>query len=195
MSQTEKDKGIAGFTDAQDELEKISSQKGAVDEAKGKILEDMSDMSDKLNEMIAEKKAALAPIIKELRPLRAKCSELEQLHAQRKTEYDSLSARLGSNLHVLEQEVKEMRETAQAEESQYHFLMHSKQLLELEQQKVEEELAVYKNPDPAARKQSLREQYNRKILEQDNLGKQLWQALRGGEIALIGHNWVPVFSG
>ena len=38
--------------------------------------------SDKLNQMIAEKKAALAPIIKELRPLRAKCNELEHLHTQ-----------------------------------------------------------------------------------------------------------------
>jgi len=173
ISQMEKERGIAGYTDTQDKLEMISAAKGETDEKKGQILEDMSDMSDKLNEMIAEKKAALAPIIKELRPLRAKCNELEHLHTQKKTEYDSLSASLGSNLHNLEQEVRELRETAQAEESRHHFLMHAKQLLEAQQQKVEEELGIYKNPDPAVRKTSLREQYNRKILEQDNLGKAL----------------------
>ena len=40
----EKERGIAGFTDAQDELEMVSTQKGDVDEKKGQILEDMSDM-------------------------------------------------------------------------------------------------------------------------------------------------------
>lgn len=173
IAQKEKDRGISGYTDAQDQLEMISAQKGDTDEQKGQILEDMSDMSDKLNQMITDKKAALAPIIKELRPLRAKCNELGHIHLQKKTEYDSLSARLGSNLHTLEKEVRDLRETAQAEESNHHFLMHSKQLLESQEQKVEEELAVYKNPDPAVRKSSLRDQYNRKIQEQDNLGKAL----------------------
>lgn len=45
------------------------------------------------------------------------------------------------------------------------------QLLDAHQQKVDDELGIYKNSDPAVRKTSLREQYNRKILEQDNLGK------------------------
>lgn len=173
IANTEKEKGISGYTDAQDELEKVSAQKGATDEQKGAVLEDMSGMSNKLHTAIADKKATLAPIIKELRPLRSKCQELEARHADKKSEYDSVSASIGSNLSSLEQEVKGMRELAQSEESRYHFIMHSKQLLELQQQKVDEELAIYKSTDPAARKSSLREQYNRKILEQDNLGKAL----------------------
>ena len=53
----------------------------------------------------------------------------------------------------------------------HNIIIYFLQLLEAEQQKVDEELAVYKNPDPAARKSSLRDQYNRKVQEQDNLGK------------------------
>ena len=44
QAEREKEKGITGYTDTQDELEKISAQKGVADEQKGKILEDMSDM-------------------------------------------------------------------------------------------------------------------------------------------------------
>ena len=40
----EKERGIAGYTDAQDELEMISAQKGDADVKKGQLLEDMSDM-------------------------------------------------------------------------------------------------------------------------------------------------------
>ena len=47
---------------------------------------------------------------------------------RKKTEYDSMSASLGSNLHNLEQEVRDLRETAQADESRHHFLMHAKQV-------------------------------------------------------------------
>ena len=44
QAQKEKDRGISGYTDAQDQLEMISAQKGDTDEQKGQILEDMSDM-------------------------------------------------------------------------------------------------------------------------------------------------------
>ena len=44
QSSMEKERGIAGYTDTQDQLEMISASKGEVDEKKGQILEDMSDM-------------------------------------------------------------------------------------------------------------------------------------------------------
>ena len=44
QAQMEKERGIAGYTDTQDQLEMISAAKGETDEKKGQILEDMSDM-------------------------------------------------------------------------------------------------------------------------------------------------------
>lgn len=66
-------KGVSGYHSAQDELEKVSSIKAELDEKKGQTLEEMSVMVQKLNLKIAEKKARLAPVIKELRPLRQQC--------------------------------------------------------------------------------------------------------------------------
>ena len=50
---------------------------------------------------------------------------------------------------------------------------------------MEEELAIYKNSDPAVRKSSLREQYNRKIQEQDNLGKVLNVLFKSGTDSVV----------
>ena len=44
---------------------------------KGRTLEDMSGLVGQLTMKIGERKARLAPIIKELRPLRQKCQNME----------------------------------------------------------------------------------------------------------------------
>lgn len=63
-------KGVSGYRQTQDDLEKVSAVKSGLDEVKGKTLDDISDMVRRLTNTIAEKKNALAPVIKELRPLR-----------------------------------------------------------------------------------------------------------------------------
>lgn len=73
----EREKGVTGFRDAQDELEKVAGAKAEIDEAKGKTLEEMSTLVQQLSMKINERKARLAPIIKELRPLRLQCQELQ----------------------------------------------------------------------------------------------------------------------
>ncbi|KAG7222125.1 hypothetical protein INR49_016697 [Caranx melampygus] len=66
----EAEKGISGYSNTQENLERVSAIKSELDEKKGRTLDDMSEMVKKLNSMIVEKKTALAPIIKELRSLR-----------------------------------------------------------------------------------------------------------------------------
>lgn len=70
QSALENKKGVAGYRQTQEDLEKVSTVKSDYDDRKGKTLEDMSEMVMRMNRKIAEKKGALAPIIKELRPLR-----------------------------------------------------------------------------------------------------------------------------
>lgn len=50
----------------------MSAMKSELDMMKGRTLEDISYMVQQLTKKIADKKSALAPIIKELRPLRQK---------------------------------------------------------------------------------------------------------------------------
>ncbi|XP_075439568.1 intraflagellar transport protein 81 homolog [Ascaphus truei] len=99
----EQKRGISGYSDTQEEIERVSSVKGEMDEMKGRTLDDMSEMVKKLNSMIADKKSALAPVIKELRPLRQKCQELTQEYDEKKAQYDSCAAGLESNRSKLEQ--------------------------------------------------------------------------------------------
>lgn len=68
----ENKKGVTGYRQTQEELEKVSAVKSELDERKGKTLEDISDMVQRLTRTIANKKNSLAPIIKELRPMRQK---------------------------------------------------------------------------------------------------------------------------
>ncbi|KAG8011673.1 Intraflagellar transport protein 81-like protein [Nibea albiflora] len=77
LQTVEAEKGIAGYSNTQEELERVSAIKSELDEKKGRTLDDMSEMVKKLNSMIVDKKAALAPIIKELRSLRQRCQIIE----------------------------------------------------------------------------------------------------------------------
>ena len=68
---------MAGYRDTQDRMESVVSQKAELDQQKGLKLEDMSGLVGQLTMKIGERKARLAPIIKELRPLRQKCQNME----------------------------------------------------------------------------------------------------------------------
>ncbi|NWY51838.1 IFT81 protein, partial [Chionis minor] len=166
-------KGISGYSYTQDELERVSAVKSEMDEMKGRTLDNMSEMVKKLNTMVAEKKASLAPVIKELRQLRQKCQELTQECDEKKIQYDSCAAGLESNRSTLEQEVKGLLEECVQEESNYRYINCMKRNLEIQLQRAKEEMKAYVSPDPQERRKAVREQYTRMILEQENLGKKL----------------------
>lgn len=169
----EEKKGISGYSYTQEELERVSAVKSEVDGMKGQTLDNMSEMVKKLNAMVAEKKSSLAPVIKELRQLRQKCQELTQECDEKKIQYDSCAAGLESNRSTLEQEVKGLLEECTQEESNYHYVNCMKKNLEVQLQRVKEEMKTYVSPDPQERRKAIREQYTRMILEQENLGKKL----------------------
>ncbi|XP_074461995.1 intraflagellar transport protein 81 homolog isoform X3 [Larus michahellis] len=173
LQSIEDKKGISGYSYTQEELERVSAVKSEMDEMKGRTLDNMSEMVKKLNTMVAEKKASLAPVIKELRQLRQKCQELTQECDEKKIQYDSCAAGLESNRSTLEQEVKGLFEECAQEESNYHYINCMKRNLEIQLQRAKEEMKAYVSPDPQERRKAIREQYTRMILEQENLGKKL----------------------
>ena len=65
---------MSGYRETQEALESVSALKSELDNMKGRTLEDISVMVQKLNRRIQEKKSALAPIVKELRPLRQRAA-------------------------------------------------------------------------------------------------------------------------
>uniref|UniRef100_A0A4W4GYD1 Intraflagellar transport protein 81 homolog n=1 Tax=Electrophorus electricus TaxID=8005 RepID=A0A4W4GYD1_ELEEL len=151
----EAQRGISGFSETQEELERVSAIKSELDELKGQTLDDMSVMVKKLNVAVEEKKAALSPLIKELRPLRQQCQELSQEYEVKKALYDTCAAGLESNRSKLEQEVRVLREETVQEESRYHYVSCMR-IVEIQMQRVADEMKVYVSPDPQARKKSIR---------------------------------------
>ncbi|XP_064822181.1 intraflagellar transport protein 81 homolog [Oncorhynchus masou masou] len=173
LQSMEAQKGISGYSDTQEELERVSAIKSELDEMKGRSLDDMSEMVKKLNSTIVEKKSALAPIIKELRPLRQQCQDLTQEYEEKKAQYDSCAAGLESNRSKLEQEVRALREEMAQEENRYHYINCMKEIIEMQMQRAAEEMKAYVSPDPQERRKTIREQYMKNIVEQESLGKKL----------------------
>ncbi|XP_054713185.1 intraflagellar transport protein 81 homolog [Uloborus diversus] len=167
LAQLEMQKGVSGFHNAQDELEKVSSLKAELDEKKGQTLEEMSVMVQKLNMKIAEKKARLAPVIKELRPLRQQCQDMSFEYEQKKQAYDSCALGLESNISKIEQEVNTYKEEIAEAEHRYHTLNVELHMLEIQNERVSEEIKSYVSSDAADKKKSIREQYNKNIQEQE----------------------------
>ncbi|XP_078106521.1 LOW QUALITY PROTEIN: intraflagellar transport protein 81 homolog [Sander vitreus] len=169
----EAEKGISGYSNTQEELERVSAIKSELDEMKGRTLDDMSEMVKKLNSTIVEKKSALAPIIKELRSLRQQCQELNQEYEEKKAQYETCTAGLESNRSKLEQEVKALTEETAQEENRYHYINSMSEIIEMQIQRAAEEMKAYVSSDPQEKKKAIREVYLKNISEQELLGKKL----------------------
>uniref|UniRef100_A0A3Q3STC8 Intraflagellar transport protein 81 homolog n=1 Tax=Mastacembelus armatus TaxID=205130 RepID=A0A3Q3STC8_9TELE len=139
LQTVEAEKGISGYSDTQEELERVSAIKSELDEKKGRTLDDMSEMVKKLNSMMVEKKSALAPIIKELRSLRQRCQDLSHEYEEKKVQYESCAAGLESNRSKLEQV----------------YILQL--IIEMQIQRAAEEMKAYVSSDPQERKKKLRE--------------------------------------
>ncbi|XP_047236250.1 intraflagellar transport protein 81 homolog [Girardinichthys multiradiatus] len=173
LQTVEAEKGISGYSDTQEELERVSAIKSELDEKKGRTLDDMSEMVKKLNSMIVEKKSALAPIIKELRSLRQRRVELSQDYEEKKAQYESCAAGLESNRSKLEQEVKALREEMAQKENRYHYINAMSEIIEMQIQRAAEEMKAYVSSDLQEKKKAIRDVYMKNIAEQELLGKKL----------------------
>ncbi|KAG9487743.1 hypothetical protein GDO78_007499 [Eleutherodactylus coqui] len=139
----EQKRGISGYSDTQEELERVSALKSEVDEMKGRTLDDMSNM------------------------------ELTQEYDEKKAQYDSCAAGLESNCSKLEQEVRGLQEECSQAETQYHYINLMKKIAEVQIQRATDEMKAYVSPDSQERRKALRDQYSKNIQEQENLGKKL----------------------
>ncbi|KAA0714307.1 Intraflagellar transport protein 81 -like protein [Triplophysa tibetana] len=178
LQSLEAQQGISGYSDTQEELERVSAIKSELDEMKGRTLDDMSEMVKKLNSVIAEKKSALSPLIKDLRILRQQHAELAPEYEQKKAQYDNCAAGLESNRSKLEQEVRTLREEVAQEESRYHYLNCMKEITESQIERAANQSEINQSMDLQVRRTALREKYITHTAEQDSLGKVLRQQVK-----------------
>jgi len=122
LRQLEANKGILGYTSTQAELTKLSMLKATVDDTKGKTLNEISRIVADINVTLRDKKASLAPQIKDLRSVRLQYQELESSYTMAKTTYENAAAGLEAERLRLEQECNHLQEDCLREESRYHHL-------------------------------------------------------------------------
>ena len=166
-------KGVHGYKQTQDALEEVSVAKNELDEQKSEILMEMTGKIEQLNAAVETKKAFLAPLIKEVRPLRQRHREVQAAHTEKKLAYDGLAAGLEGQRSDLDRAVRAYWEETMAEESRYHYLLCMKKSIELQQERVAAEMRCYVSSDPVEKRKSRRDQFTRKIQEQESLGKAL----------------------
>ncbi|KND05085.1 uncharacterized protein SPPG_00760 [Spizellomyces punctatus DAOM BR117] len=180
LTALEKRHGVAGFHIAQETLEKVSERKAEIDEVKGRTLEEISGIIQKLTNNINEKKSFLAPIIQELRTMRSQVQELETEYGEKKRLYDATMVGLDSEAVQLEQEVKLYRQDILNDQSRYHYLNMQIGLADITNERIMQEMKAYIGGDEAVEQaqkargfKTYRELYTRKLSEQENLGKSL----------------------
>lgn len=173
LSIQEAQHGVSGFRVTEERLEKVSGEKAAIDQEKGKTLAEMSAYVLQLNQSISSRKAQLAPIIKELRPLREQCQEITAEYEQKKQIYDSTAAGLESTTAKIEQEVQNLRDELNSGESARELIKAESAIANVKLECVEEEMRYYVSNSPADKNKSLREKLSHLITEQEKLSRQL----------------------
>lgn len=173
LSVLERKKGVAGYRETQEELEKVSHIKSDLDEVKGRTLDDMSEMVRRLHAEIADRRNTLAPVLREIRPLREKVQDLTPEYENKKQVYERQQAGFDSNMSKLQQEVRAYLEECKAEESRYHYLHCMMKVLQSQQTRVASEMKAYVSSNIEEKKKTFRETYSKKIQEQENLSRGL----------------------
>lgn len=131
--------GVQGFTDAANKLNEVSQAKAGVDQQKGAALEELSKIIAEIQASIKERKAALAPRIKDLRSVRSEFQELDAEHAQRKLRYDE-EARVHEGARAkVAADVARLRDEVGRDESRYHYLGALSGVLEADVRRMGEE--------------------------------------------------------
>ncbi|KAJ3417510.1 Intraflagellar transport protein 81 [Chytridiales sp. JEL 0842] len=201
LTEMEKRSGVVGYHADRENLEKVSERKSELDEVKGKTLNEISDIISSLMTTINEKKQLLAPVIQELRSLRALSNDLESDYLEKKKYYDAIMVGIDSEAMQLDQEVRTYKQDIASDQSRYHYLHTSLNLSDIAQERskpspfslpslekvvnvccvlVLQEMKAYIGGDDIVELQqkargfrSYRDVYNKKVQEQENLGKSL----------------------
>jgi len=117
-----KDPTPAGLRETEQMLEKASVEKSQVDKAKGKTLDEISAIVQKINAQLKEKKNKLAPQIKALRSVRQNFQQVEVRYMEKKGVYDQVKSQVDSELSKVAGDVKQLESEVLEAEQNYHEL-------------------------------------------------------------------------
>merc|ERR1712232_768506 len=111
-----------GLRETEARLEKASVDKSQVDKAKGKTLDEISAIVQKINQQLKEKKNKLAPQIKALRSVRQNFQQVEVKYLEKKSAYDQAKSTMDGELSKVSSEVRQLENEVLDAEQNYHEL-------------------------------------------------------------------------
>jgi intraflagellar transport protein 81 len=117
-----KDPTPSGMRETEAMLEKASVEKASVDKAKGRTLDEISAIVQKINSQLKDKKNKLAPQIKALRSVRQNFQQVEVKYLEKKTAYDQAKSWVDGDLGKLSGEVSQLEQEVHETEQNYHEL-------------------------------------------------------------------------
>lgn len=165
----EKEKGVSGFGQVQDNLEQVSSQKAELDSQKGVTLQAMSKMVEKMTNMVKEKRNKLYPLIKDFKTIRDEAETVEKEYTEKKKVYDSLVSSIESERSKLQEDVQSLQTSVQEDETTTHFFncLSSVTQVRLDQMTQEAAYLAGEAKFPDANFKSYTDVLNRMITDQE----------------------------
>ncbi|KAA6400009.1 MAG: putative Intraflagellar transport protein 81 [Streblomastix strix] len=136
LDKMEEERGIKGRREVENQMRDISRKKQDVDEIKGKMLEEHTQIVGDITRTIAEKKSVLAPAMGKLREARLKYSEVSASRDSKKQSYDTLTVQLESEQSSLRSRVTELRGEVEKLETQYHKSLAEQEIRQITDAKV-----------------------------------------------------------
>jgi len=171
-----KDPTPAGMRETEAMLEKASVEKSQVDKAKGKTLDEISGIVQKINSQLKDTKNKLAPQIKALRSVRQNFQQVEVQYLEKKSAYDQAKSAVDAELSKLSGEVRQLESEVLEAEQNYHELNMQLQTADSkiqralrEQRNIRKEEGARHSKDYA----TLGEQYTAEISKMDEQCKDL----------------------
>jgi len=174
-TELEKSKGLSGYTATEENLAQISSLKASIDANKGETLDEISNLVEKINNSLKDRKNKLAPMIKELRTVRQSFEEIENVYREKKANYLGMKLGYESERVKLETDVKEVTAALQEEESNFHFNHGLMNLAQVRVKMLQQESRYQNNEEkfPIREYRTYKDYYEKEIQREEMKAKQL----------------------
>lgn len=147
----EKQRGVGGFREAREQLEKVSATKADLDDMKGKTLEEMSRIVKEIQKNIQARQNELKPIVARLQDQRKKKAAVESKYLQAKQRYQNAVSEYQTVCMELDEECKKYRCDIATYQSKYHSIHGKLSELERSMKRAREEQNALETGNPVSR--------------------------------------------
>merc|ERR1719265_233963 len=169
-----KDPTPAGMRETENALEKASVEKAQVDQAKGKTLDEISAIVQKINTQLKEKKNKLAPQIKALRTVRQTFQTVEATYLEKKNLYEQAQLAVNAELQKYSGEVVALQKEVDETERQYHELHVHLCSAESRLNRAHREQKCQRGEDSYSKEfSSLSAQYSAELIKMEQISREL----------------------